>query len=271
MVDDLDELGKLTDVNLAGAWLNIGGHGGEVGGSPGCPFVATGLPAAFFNGVYPTGPVDDPDQLIADATAFMAARGVPWLLWVREGVDDALLDAGRRAGLTDAGGPLAMALPAIPEIPPLPDGLEITVVSDLAGLEVARDLGARGFGMPREFIDVLAAESMLDDPTVVMVTGSVDEVPVSTALVAVTGTTAGIYNVATPPEHRRRGYGEALTWAAVAEGRRIGCDHSALQASPMGAPIYRRMGFVDLGTYVQLADEPTALPGSMMTGEKVDD
>ena len=51
MVEDLNELGKLTDVNLACAWANIGGHGGEVGGSPECPFVATGLPAAFFNGV----------------------------------------------------------------------------------------------------------------------------------------------------------------------------------------------------------------------------
>lgn len=257
MVEDVHELGRLTDVNLAGSWANIGGHVGEVGGSTECPFVATGLPAAFFNGVYAAGPVDDPDQLIADAAAFMAEHSVPWLLWVRDGVDDALLDAGRRAGLTDAGGPQAMALPAIPEIPPVPDGLKFTVVRDVAGLEVARDLAARGFQMPREFIDVLAAESMLDDPTVVMVTGTVDDVPVSTALVSVTGNTAGIYNVATPPEHRRRGYGEALTWTAVAEGRRLGCDHSALQASPMGAPMYRRMGYVDVGRYVQLAYEPT--------------
>lgn len=257
MIEDLDELGRLADANLAGAWANIGGHGGEVGGSPECPFVATGLPVAFFNGVYPTGPVEEPDKLIADATAFMAERGVPWLLWVRGGMNEALLDAGRRAGLTNAGGPPAMALSAIPEMPPLPEGLEITVVRNVAELNVARDVGARGFEMPREFVDVLAAESMLNDPTVAIVTGSVDGVPVSTALVGVTGTTAGIYNVATPPEHRRRGYGEAITWAAVAEGRRLGCDHSVLQASPMGAPIYRQMGYVDLGTYAQLAYEPT--------------
>ena len=256
MVEALNDLGRLADVNLAGVWAKLGAHGGEVGGSPDCPFVATGVPAAFFNGVYPTGPVDDPDQLIGDATAFMAERGVPWLLWLREGVDDVLLDAGRRAGLTDAGGPVAMALPTIPEMLHLPDGLEITVVQDAAELEIARDLGARGFEMPREFIDVLAAESMLDDPSIVMVVGSVDDVPVSTALVGVTGRTAGIYNVATPPEHRRHGYGEALTWAAVAEGGHLGCDHSTLQASPMGAPIYRRMGYVELGPYVQLAYEP---------------
>lgn len=84
----------------------------------------------------------------------MTARAVPWLLWVREGIDDALLDAGRRAGLVDAGGPPAMGLPEIPTIPPPPDGLRIEIVDDHAGLETFRDLGARGFEMPREIIDV---------------------------------------------------------------------------------------------------------------------
>jgi predicted acetyltransferase len=62
--------------------------------------------------------------------------------------------------------------------------------------------------------------------------------------------------VATPPEHRRRGYGAAVTWAAIEEGRRQGCDHAALQASELGAPIYRSMGFVDVGQYVQLEGPP---------------
>jgi hypothetical protein len=41
---------------------------GEVGDSPEYPFIATGLLAAFVRGFYATDPVDDPDQLIADAT-----------------------------------------------------------------------------------------------------------------------------------------------------------------------------------------------------------
>ena len=258
MTDDLVELGRLADLNLAGAWANIGGHGGEVGGTEACPFVATGLPVAFFNGVFPTAPVVEPDRLIADAIEYMAARDLHWLLWVREGVDDGLLEAGRRAGLTDAGGPTGMALPVIPRVPPLPDGLVIEVVREMSALEAFRDVGARGFEMPREFVAALAAESMMDDPTVAMVLGWVDGVAVSTALVGVTGTTAGIYNVATPPEHRRHGYGEALTWAAVEEGRRLGCDHSVLQASPMGMPIYERMGYRRLGNYIQLAHEPAS-------------
>jgi predicted acetyltransferase len=57
------------------------------------------------------------------------------------------------------------------------------------------------------------------------------------------GTTAGIYNVATLPSHRKRGYGEAMTWRAVAGGAAAGCDVAILQASQMGRPIYERMGF----------------------------
>ncbi len=141
--------------------------------------------------------------------------------------------------------------------PPAPDELDITIVSDTNELETFRDLTARGFDMPLEIVNRFVAEQLLDVSSITMVVGSVDATPVSCALVSVTGVTAGIYNVATPAEHRRRGYGAAVTWAAIDQGARQGCDHSILQASDMGAPIYRSMGFVDIGRYVQLEGPPT--------------
>lgn len=252
MVRDLEELGWLADENLVGTWAGLGRHGGTVGGFGGCSFVVTGIPAAFFNGVFPAGPVADPDTVIGAAITFMAQHPVPWLLWVRDGVDDELLAAGRRAGLTDAGGPPAMALPIIVDIPAPPPELRIELVDDADGLAVFRDLGARGFEMPAEMVEILFVDSMIDDPAFGVVVGSVDGVPVSCAMVSVTGTTAGIYNVATPAEFRRRGYGAAVTWAAIEVGAQRGCDHAVLQASEMGAPVYRQMGFVDVGRYVQL-------------------
>jgi ribosomal protein S18 acetylase RimI-like enzyme len=252
VVRDLEELGRLADENLLGTWVGQGRHAGTVDGFGGCSFVVTGIPAAFFNGVFSAGPVDDPDAAIGAAITFMAEHAVPWLLWVRDGVDDELLAAGRRAGLADAGGPPAMALPIIDDIPAPPSELLIEMVDDAEGLAVFRDLSARGFEMPVEFVEMLIADSMIDDPAFAVVVGSVDGVPASCAMVSVTGTTAGIYNVATPAEFRRRGYGEAATWAAIEAGAQRGCDHAVLQASEMGAPVYRRMGFVDVGRYVQL-------------------
>lgn len=251
----LDELGRRADRNMAEVWAKIAGPDGteRVGMLQLC---ATGLPAAFFNGAYLTARESDPEAAIARTIEFMAHHDVPWLLWVRSGVDDALLEAGRTAGLRDAGGPPAFGLAPIPDRPPGPDDLEIEVVGDAAGVEAHCDLASRSFGMPIELARVLVTEDTLADPALTVLIGRVAGEPVSTAIVGVTGRTAGVYSVGTPPEHQRRGYGEALTWAAIDAGVRQGADHSILQASPSGRPVYERMGYVHLGDYIQLEGPP---------------
>ena len=257
---DPNQIGRLADVNLAVTWASLGrSSGATVGGTERCRFVATGIPAAFFNGVYVTAPVAEPEATVREAIEFMSAHHVPWLLWVREGVDDALLDAGRRAGLRDAGGPPGMVLPALPSIgerTASPNGFEVEVVVDDAGIETFADVAASGFEMPLEVVRRLVTGETIADPDTIAVIGSVGGAPVSVALASISGTTIGIYNVATPAEHRRRGYGEAITWAAIDAGAERGGDHAALQASELGAPVYRSMGFVDVGRYVQLEGPP---------------
>jgi len=48
---------------------------------------------------------------------------------------------------------------------------------------------------------------------------------------------------------RRRGYGAALTWAALAAGREQGCVAATLTATEMGYPLYQRLGFQPAGVY----------------------
>lgn len=255
----VDNLGALADANLAHTWAAIARlSGGPVDRFGSLQLAATGIPAAFFNGAYLAAPTDDPDGCIRHAIEFMAVAGVPWLLWIREGVDDALMAAGRRAGLRDVGGPPAMGLASIRSVPDPPAGLEVTAVTDAAGIDVHCELLSRAFGMPAAIAHRLVNEQTVTDPTVGVVIGHVGGVPVSTALVCVSGATAGVYNVATPPEHQREGYGAALTWAAIAEGQRRGCDHAILQASAAGRPVYEAMGFVHLGRCVQLEGPPAA-------------
>jgi predicted acetyltransferase len=52
-----------------------------------------------------------------------------------------------------------------------------------------------------------------------------------------------LYGVGTPPEHRGRGYGSALTVAGIKWGACNGASVAVLQASVMGAPVYRSLGF----------------------------
>jgi predicted acetyltransferase len=54
---------------------------------------------------------------------------------------------------------------------------------------------------------------------------------------------AGIYFVSTLLEFRRRGFGEAMTWRGVLDGRATGCRLSYLRASRMGRPMYEKIGF----------------------------
>ncbi len=70
--------------------------------------------------------------------------------------------------------------------------------------------------------------------------GRVDGRPVATAAACIDDTFVGVYAVATIPEARGRGYGEAVTWAATTCRPELS---ATLQASPMGLPVYERMGY----------------------------
>lgn len=58
---------------------------------------------------------------------------------------------------------------------------------------------------------------------------------------------AGIYCVAVLPEHRNRGLGAYITAQPLRIAQEIGETVGVLQASTMGYPVYRRLGFEDTG------------------------
>jgi len=63
------------------------------------------------------------------------------------------------------------------------------------------------------------------------------------AIVAAAGV-LGVYSLATIPEYRHRGYGEAILRAAVERERaRTGLEHVVLQSTEAGYSLYRRLGF----------------------------
>ena len=59
----------------------------------------------------------------------------------------------------------------------------------------------------------------------------------------VCGDNGGIHEVAVRPEYRGRGLATALMQTAVEDARQAGCRMMSLQASSMGEPVYRRLGF----------------------------
>jgi GNAT superfamily N-acetyltransferase len=70
--------------------------------------------------------------------------------------------------------------------------------------------------------------------------GRIEDRAVTTATAYIADGFVGVYAVATAPDARGHGYGEAMTWAATMSRPEL---PATLQASSMGRPIYERMGY----------------------------
>lgn len=80
-----------------------------------------------------------------------------------------------------------------------------------------------------------------------------DRAPASTSSLFLRGGVAGVYDVSTVPELRRRGLGAQITRAALGEARAGGCDMAILHSFNQGLSMYRQLGFekvCDIGQYV---------------------
>jgi len=214
-----------------------------------CPRV----PFPGLNGMWAEGPdesaaVHDLPQTINEVEGL----GVPCWIQVRAGRTPAIEGAARQLGFTQEDSMPGMVLrPAELAIVPGPD-LEIERVDDLPGLAAAGSIAAAGFGVPEEHVAALFTPRIAAMPGVSIYLARAGGRPVSTATVWVGDGTAGVFNVATPPDDRGRGYGRAVTTHAIREGFGSGADLAWLQASPLGAPVYRAMGFRQVETYLIL-------------------
>jgi GNAT superfamily N-acetyltransferase len=122
--------------------------------------------------------------------------------------------------------------------PPTPPELEIGEVDDDPSAADASALLAV-FGTPVEDTAGRINPGLASDTDRIW-HGRVGGKPASLAAASVSHGFVGVYAVATAPEFRGRGYGEALSWKATMF--RPGLP-ATLQASPMGRPVYERMGY----------------------------
>ena len=189
----------------------------------------------------------DAEALCAAIRAFYGPRQRPFSVWLRAHGDAALEAALRARGFSDFLRMPGMALLGDPGTRCDAAGLTIRAATSEAQrrdyLHVSAEAYAT-YGAPRKCAeDAFAALASVCAPHIQGFVGYVEGAPVAAA-VYVTHGVAGIGWVGTVPEYRGRGFGEAVTWAAIREGFRRGGAFANLQASPMGRPIYERMGFV---------------------------
>ncbi|MDQ2968114.1 MAG: GNAT family N-acetyltransferase [Actinomycetota bacterium] len=127
-----------------------------------------------------------------------------------------------------------------------PPELEIVRAATAQEVEEVEAVSVRGFGNEDDTIEpgTIHPPAILDEPRMVMWLGRVEGKPVGAAMSYRTDEAVGIFGVTTIASMRQRGYGTALTRAAMLGDSGL---PSILAPSPEGEGVYRRLGFEQVG------------------------
>lgn len=196
----------------------------------------------------------DPGEFLDRAREFFSPRERGFSVWARPDLaeDRDLIAAAEAAGLQTVFETPEMVLDrAAGEVEP-PVGTQlgrVTTAEDAAGFWQVAAAAYISNGFPPETFSYYEDYEGLWADNVAAFLARIDGDPAAIAMTIVTRGVAGIYWVGTTESARGRGLARALTATAVNAGFELGAEIASLQASPMGEPVYRRMGFETIFNY----------------------
>ena len=220
------------------------------------------------NSAFRTAEDVEAPELVARAESFFGRLGRGFTVKVRDdGSDEDLRAAALHAGLETfgEGAPQMLVRKPLDDSPPV-EGVELRAVDDAVGVRAFVEVNGAAYatyGMPAgvhaDLFD--RPDAVLDDPDVHLVVAWRGPDPVAAALVYESDGVAGVQWVGTVPHERGRGLGALVTtWTTnVAFDR--GASSCTLQASPMGEPVYMRLGYETIYRYEDLVRWRAPSPG----------
>lgn len=196
----------------------------------------------------------DPGEFLDRARGFFSPRDRGFAVWVRPGLaeDSELVSAAEAAGLQKVYEMPEMVLGHRADDVEPPDSAalrRVTSAEDAAGFWEVAAAAYVSNGFPPETFSYYEDYEGLWADNVAAFLARIDGRPAAIAMTVVTRGVAGIYWVGTTEEARGRGLASALTATAVNTGFEMGAEIASLQASPMGEPVYRRLGFETIFNY----------------------
>jgi GNAT superfamily N-acetyltransferase len=129
-----------------------------------------------------------------------------------------------------------------------PGGYRVSRVESLSDLAAFRLVLSRVFSISPYEVNLVLTDRVLEFPAVRHYLAWSGSEPVATTSLVLSGPMAGIWNVGTLPEYRRRGIAAELMHNAVSEALAFGYTSSMLLATFSGLPLYERLGYRTVST-----------------------
>jgi len=219
--------------------------------------VDSGLPSDTFNAVCRAKlGRENAARRIEAAVLHFRRKNLSFSWWVGLLCEPATLDEElKKHGLSFAEKEVGMAadISRLPEPTTIPDGLKIRRVSDERELSDYARVIAANWNPTDEAVSAfytrVATPALASDCPARFFLGYAQGKPVAARECFLYAGVAGVYNVVTLTTARRRGFGRALTLAALQEAREAGYSTAVLQASDQGESIYTRLGFVECSAF----------------------
>lgn len=207
------------------------------------------------NGAFRLDPAVAADDVIDMADAWFGERGRGWTLGTTSwaGADQDLIDAATARGLLTVTDTPAMVCDERLADASVPDSTEMRILTsedDALAFIAMCDVAYTSLGLPQGVFTAMAAAPLRTPPAHVVTVGIFEGADVlSGAQVIFSHGIAGVYCVGTAEVARGRGLAEHAARTVTNMGFDGGAPYVTLQASPMGEPIYRRMGYREVYRY----------------------
>lgn len=203
------------------------------------------------NGAFRVDPSVDADEVIEMADTWFAERQRGWSIGTTgwgDGDQD-LIEAASRHGLHPTANTPGMVCHVRLEDAVATGGIELrtlTTDAEASAFVAMLDAAYTSLGMPPGVFSAVQCAPFRSTPHTVTVGAFDNDELVSGAQVTFSHGIAGVYGVGTALHARGRGLAELVTRAVTNIGFDRGAPYVTLQATSMGEPIYRKLGYSEL-------------------------
>jgi ribosomal protein S18 acetylase RimI-like enzyme len=228
--------------------LAVDRPGADVIDLPGLSIASLGAKFQMFNAAFLNSAADQSDfeRRLDTARDHFRWRALPWALWICEDWLDGplrrrLSQICQKHGLRLSSEMPGMVATEMDKPKRALPSLDIRPVDSARVLADFRGIGSVCFHVPIEWFSEVFDESVpASRPGFRCWVGYLDGMPIATAASVPSRGVTGLYNIATAPGHRGRGFAEAITRHAVAAA---GDGPLVLQSTAHGLRLYERLGF----------------------------